>query len=179
MKKQITGEAKVDYLTYRRFSEFQIFRSANPKLKKFSFYGLGIFSAVLLFLVGAAQQSSVYLLLGGVIVFSLVIFSIMTRQMFQKQCRLNGDLLKYTQKYVFAPDGFVFFMDDGKSDNRQDIFYSDFYMVYEVKDAFYLYVNKKSAYIVPKNCFKNATPEQASEFLRSKLPAGRFVKVKQ
>ena len=179
MKKQITGEAKVDFLTYRRFSEFQVFRSANPKLKKFSFYGLGLVSAVFLFLIGVTQKSNVYLLLGGVIVFSLVMFSIMTRQMFQKQCRLNGDLLKFTQKYVFAPDGFVFFMDDGNSDNRKDIFYSDFYMVYEVKDAFYLYVNKKNAYIVPKNCFKNATGEQASEFLRSKLPAGKFVKVKQ
>lgn len=179
MKKQITGEAKVDYATYRRFSEFQIFRSANPKLKKFAFYGLGIVSAVLLFSIGVTQKSNIYLLLGGIIIFSLVMFSIMTRQIFLKQCKINADLLKYTQKYVFAPDGFVFFMDDGKSDNRQDIFYSDFYMVYEVKDAFYLYVNRRSAYIVPKNCFKNATPEQASEFLRSKLPAGRFVKVKQ
>lgn len=179
MKKQITGEAKVDYATYRRFSEFQTFRSANPKLKKISFYGLGLISAVLLFSIGLTQQSSIYLLLGGAIIFSLVLFSIMTRQMFQKQCKMNADLLKYTQKYVFAPDGFVFFMDDGKSDNRQDVFYSDFYMVYEVKDAFYLYVNKRSAFIVPKNCFKNATPEQVSEFLRSKLPAGKFVKVKQ
>jgi hypothetical protein len=170
---------KVDYLTYRRFSEFQIFRSANPKLKKFSFYGLGIFSAVLLFLVGAAQQSSVYLLLGGVIVFSLVIFSIMTRQMFQKQCRLNGDLLNIPRGMFSLPTASSFLWTTERADNRQDIFYSDFYMVYEVKDAFYLYVNKKSAYIVPKNCFKNATPEQASEFLRSKLPAGRFVKVKQ
>jgi hypothetical protein len=179
LKKQITGEAKVNYATYRRFSEFQIFRSANPKLKKFTFYGLGIISAVLLFLIGLSQMNNTYLLLGGIILFFLVMSTIMTRQMFAKQCKINGDLLKYTQKYVFAPDGFIFEMDNGETDNRQDIFYSDFYMVYEVKDAFYLYVNKKSAYIVPKNCLKNTTPEQAREFLMSKIPKGKYIIVKQ
>jgi len=177
--KQITGEAKVDFTVYRHFSEFQLFKSRNPKLRKRAFYGLGIVSSILLALLGLTLDNINYLFLGAAMVVFLSLFSYITKHAFRKQCRLNANLLRATQSFVFAPEGFIFESNDEGNVSRDEVFYSDLYSVYDVKDAYYLYKDKKHAFIVPKNSIKKVTPEQTRAFLQSKVPNYKYIVVKQ
>lgn len=178
MRKQITGEANIDFNIYRRFSEFQIFRSKNPRLRKISLYGFGIVASIMLFFIGLTQRNNIFIFLGGFMILLLVIFSFMTKQVLKKQFGLNEELLKKTQNYVFAPDGFSIEIKDNLH-SRQEVFYSDIYMIYEVVDAFYLYRNRKSAFIIPKNGIKKAEPLDLREFLIDKVPPQKYIIVKQ
>ncbi|MDD4422723.1 MAG: hypothetical protein PHD46_06780, partial [Eubacteriales bacterium] len=131
MKKQIIGEGKVDFSTYLRFAEFQLFKSKNPQLIKKLFYGSVSVFAVLLILYGLLKQSMQIMFIGALAVILLLMFSFMTKRQFKKQCRMNHNLLNTTQKYVFAPEGFIIeVMGDSGAENRKDIFYEDIYMVY-------------------------------------------------
>lgn len=175
MKKQIVGEAKVDFLTYRRFSEFQLFKSKNPRLMKKLFYGSISVFGVMLILYGLLKQSMQIMFVGAIVIIFLLLFSFMTKQQFKKQCQLNHKLLNANQKYVFAPEGFIIEIEGEGIENREDIFYNEVYMIYEVKDAFYLYADKKHAFIVPKNALQKATPEETREFLQSKVPNYKYI----
>lgn len=178
MIKQIIGEAKVDVTSYRHFAEFQLFKSRNPRLRKKAFYGLNIVSSLLMFLIGLSFHNINYFFFGAAIMLFLILFTYMTKQIFKKQCQLNHKLLKSTQKYVFAPDGFIFEMTNGEENSRDEMFYSDINVIYDVKEAYYLYKDKKHAFIVPKNSIKKATSAQTRVFLQSKVPSHKYIVVK-
>lgn len=178
MKKQISGEAKVDFNTYRRFSQFQMFKGKNPALKRKMFYGSLAASAFALIVLGLVFSDITFLILGAVDVLFMVWFSYSAKQTFKKQCEMNHRLLNATQVFVFAPDGLVMELKDEGLSSREEIFYSDIFIIYEVRDAFYLYADKTKAFIVPKSCFTKDTPEQIREFLKSKVSDDKYIYVR-
>lgn len=178
MKKQFSGGGKIPLAVYRRFAEFQLFRSENPKRKRKTFYFSGVLLGIAFVALGLTAGDITAIFIGGLFIVGLLMFSYMTKRIFARQCRMNADQLEREQSFVFAPDGLVIKLGSGRDEVREDIFYPDFYRVYEVKDAFYIYLTKKSAFIIPKSNLESADGEQAAEFLRAKLPAFKYIKVR-
>lgn len=178
MKEQFTAEVKLDYAAYRRFAEFQLFKGKSPLIKKAVFYGFGLVAAIFLFLLGIAERNTSFLMLGGILLLCIALFTYLVKQVPKKQFRKNKKLLEVVQYYVFAPDGIIIELKSGEIDSREEVFYSELYRIYELKDAFYLYADKKSAFIIPKNSLKNVTTEQAREFFLKKVPDYKYIAVR-
>ena len=135
-------------------------------------------SALFLLFLGITERNTGFLMLGGIVVLCVAMFAYMTGQVPKRQFKKDKRLINTAQYYVFAPDGFIIEMKGDGIDSREDVFYGDLFKIYETRDAFYLYADKMSAFIVLKKDLRDFTPEQASKFLKSKVPDYKYIVTK-
>ncbi len=177
MKKQFTAKSKIDYKTYRRFAQFQLFKGKNPVAKKALIYGLGSVSAVFLILRGISRYDNRYLILGGIILLCIGMFSYLTGQVPKRQYKKDRRMVKADFDFIFAPDGLIVEVTGEDFENKEEIFYSDMQKIYETPFDYYLYADRMKAYIVPKSGLIDTTPDEAAQFLKSKVPDYKYITV--
>lgn len=146
---------------YLRFWSFSIFKGVNTKLKKGLILGAWILIGPSLFLFNLIYYGLVYgnyLYLLDVFDWLIALIPFCGMLFFLNTVFLGGKKLyrKYPQMrthhtYDFGPDGFYVTSVSEFASSHSEINYTLLTRAYETKDAFYLFLHNKTAYIVDKS----------------------------
>lgn len=151
------------YKQYIKFIKFNILRRR--------FYILIAPAAVLLIisavLFAAGNGNAVYLALCALAVpfavFSFVLKSAGRR--FEK----DENYVKISTNFLFSEDFVMLTNFLGSKKKVTKIAYGDIYALYETKDCFYMYMDRVSAYYIPKKDISRGSAQELGAFLKSKL----------
>ncbi|MEO3945982.1 YcxB family protein [Gorillibacterium sp. CAU 1737] len=76
------------------------------------------------------------------------------------------------QHFTLTPEAIRYEGNQGGIESSSTIAWNSLYRVYESKTAFYLYVNKKHAMVLPKADITAGTPDELSRLMQEKLEGG-------
>lgn len=78
--------------------------------------------------------------------------------------------------YIFRDDSFEYYNSKTGKEKSMSLSYSNLFKVFETKEFFYLYINKKGAFIVDKKTLKEEDIPTVSAVLKEKSGKGKYVK---
>lgn len=169
--KAIKSEGYVTVKDYNSYARFNVFKGKYYRIKM-------ILLGLLLFVVCAAMVVVGFLIgskklwiLAGAILLGVLFFFYMLGVSVKNTCKLNADTVRALQKTMFGKNGFVVdlvFKDESKNE-RYEILYDEIEQLYLTRDAMYIYVEKRSAIVIPKRNLK-IEPADALAFLKEYAP---------
>ena len=172
MNQEILAEIKsiMTYDTYKKYFLFSLFRRKSYKkhLVMFSVISfIGILAALFSIILSGFDIINTVLLL--LLVFLdifmayTVIFAPKNYYNTAKKVLENTTIFRFTSEYLTVEATAE--AASGNSTNR----YEALHMIYEVNEAFYLYISSRQAYVVPKSHVNEEVLEQLRTIFRSKL----------
>lgn len=171
MEKLFEIETPYTYETYKELNEFHFSsRKRGNKIFLIMLSIIIVLCGILLIFLKSYPMGIVYTILGiFFLVWAYVAPKIATKVM-SKSDKMLDNLINTDTFYD------EYFENTNEQSNAK-IFYNQLYDAYEAKDYFYLYVNRRSAYIISKNGFKEGTSENFREFLQEKLKERFKIKI--
>ena len=169
--KAIRSEGYVTVKDYNSFARFNVFKGKYYRIKM-------ILLGILLFVVCAALVVAGFLtgskkmwILAGAILLAVLFFFYLLSVSVKNTCKMNSATVRALQKTEFGKNGFVvdlIFKDETKNE-RYEILYDEIEKIYLTRDAMYIYVEKRSAIVIPKRNLK-IEPSDALAFLKEYAP---------
>lgn len=174
--KQITAAGKISYDVYRRYAFFLQYKSRNPVVKKRLIFTGFIVAVAFIALFGLLMTEYAWCVAAGILLLCLLIYARMTKQVPARQYKKNRKMMEKTQKCHLTENGIALELVDDQSgeSDREDFYYDEFTEVFEVRDAFYLFVEKASAIIIPKENLKKASYMETREFLLNHIDSAKY-----
>ena len=93
-----------------------------------------------------------------------LIFGILIRRSYRQSENTRGKTF-----YDFLPEQMIDEWEGKDASGRTEIKYGDLFRAFELKDALYIYLNKRQAFIVPKRDIDAQTLKRLTGFLKEKL----------
>jgi hypothetical protein len=180
MDEPIRVETVTTYEDYKSYSWFYALRR-GPRLKaSFVVMLVALAVAVAGFVFIAADIGFGWLMQhsGKYVVILLLLFPgyfLLLGFMFKLAYKRTSNLLGSLHRYEFFPNCVTIETQGASVSGRTEFKYDVFFRAFELEDAFYLYVNKMQAFILPKRYFEGAGAETLEAFFKEKL-GSRFVK---
>lgn len=168
MKKQITGTCILGAKLFSRWADFQLFRSAYPRLKKACIYSAITILGGLLLLFGLKGGNGTLIICGIAVLLGLFVFTYSVKSVVRRQLASGSSLLRDPYEFILAPTGLIVTVKHPDGDERVDFFYNELEKVYDCNECFYAYVKKGSCFIIPLVCL-DATPQEARAFMADKM----------
>ena len=105
-------------------------------------------------------------LVGSVIIIGIILYVILKRKRNQKIAKEQNKKVqeKFTNDYIFYNRNFAIKTKEGKA----NIWYFKIYRIVETEKYFYIYLNRKYAYIIAKDGFTKGEGKDFGEFIKRK-----------
>lgn len=105
-------------------------------------------------------------LIGTIIIVGVILFIIFKRKRNQKLAKEQKEKVqaKFTNEYSFYGRNFLIKTKEGKV----DLFYFKIYRIVETEKYFYIYLNRKYAYILSKEGFTKGNAQEFGEFIKKR-----------
>ncbi len=169
--KAIKSEGYVTVKDYNSYARFNVFKGKYYRIIM-TLLGLLLFLVcVAMVVVGFAYGIKTLWILAGVLALCVLMFFYTLSVNVKNTCRRNSDIVRAVQKTMFGKNGFVVdlvFKDESKNE-QYEILYDEVEKIYLTRDAIYIYVEKRSAIVIPKRNLK-IEPAEALEFLKKYAP---------
>ncbi|MBR0232189.1 MAG: YcxB family protein [Clostridia bacterium] len=126
---------------------------------------------IALALVGVARKNKEALICAGILLLCAGMLAYMIKTTVRNVMAKNEKAARGTQHVLFGKNGFVFELlyDKGSDSEYTDVLYEELERVYETKGHFIIYIDKRTAIIVPKRNLR-VSPGSAREFLQKFIP---------
>jgi len=165
MKKKLLFKNSTQY-SKKLYDEFTRFHNEKFSLS-YDIFTIFILILLLYCLVMTIKNKIVFL----AIIFALTLIGFATYRFFSPMFFYKKEVKK---KSVTKEKVFKFYFYDNyfkirDNLNYDTIHYFRLYKVFETKDFFYLYFNKKYSFIIDKNGFTQGTSEEFSKFIKNKM----------
>lgn len=166
MENELLVKNETEY-TYDRYLKLNKFNMYSRQKVTFIILIVSIvvilLCGIFMLLVGDYSDAALYLTLSVIFtIFCVFLPSIQTKKIFK-----SDSILKENIKNTFE-----FYADRIQVSNKKSnstLEYKDLYKVYEVKDAFYIYLNRVQVFIVSKDCFEIGDTEKLRTLLMEKF----------
>lgn len=169
--RSIKSEGYVTVKDYSAYTRFNVFKGKYYRIKMILLCTFIFAICATLAVVGFLAHEKSYWILAGILALSTFMFFYMLNVRVKNTCKLNADTVRAVQKTEFGKNGFVvdlIFKDESKNENYE-ILYDEVENIFITRDAMYIYVEKRSAIIIPKRNLK-IEPCEALEFLKKYAP---------
>lgn len=163
-EKILQGETSYDFETVKKFNRFHMFNQSSYKI-------ISILSVFLILFSIFAKDAEISFRVMTAIIAIIWFIELFTLPHFHTKKALKSSKI-HSNSIV----GFEFYNEkvvlntimNGENIGNTIVKYEDFYKVFDVKDAIYLYVSANQAFICSKNNM-NGNYEKLSEILKEKL----------
>lgn len=162
-----------DYITYTRF---HLLKGKLYRFKVAALLFLLVFVVAALVIAGFLSGNQKLWILAGAIVLCVVIFFYTVNVNVKNTCKQNASTVRAKQVTVFGKNGFVvdlIFHDEAQNENYE-ILYDEIEKVYLAPKAIYIYIEKRSAIVIPKRNLK-ISPSDARRFLEKYIQPEKLV----
>ncbi len=166
----------VNIKDYTAYTRFHIFKGKYYRIKTFMLPLIIAAICVYLLLYGFSSGEKTYFIIAGIIVLCSLMTVYVLNVSVKNTCKRNADTVRAKQQTVFGKNGFVvdLFFQKEEANEHYEIFYDEVERVYFAPKAIYVYVEKRSAIVIPKRNLK-INPYEAREFLKKYIPAQKLV----
>ncbi len=169
--KAIRSEGYVTVKDYNSYARFNVFKGKYYRIIMTVLALLLLVVCVSLLVFGFLMAEKKLWILAGALVLAVAFFFYLLSVSVKNTCKLNADTVRAVQKTVFGKNGFVVdlvFKDESKNE-RYEILYDETEKIYLTRNAIYIYVEKRSAIVIPKRNLK-IEPSEALAFLKQYAP---------
>lgn len=160
--------------TYEAFKDFYRFSVFQGKYGKIGKYVLLIFCPVALIFLSMQLKDFIilFLFISFIFIYAFIFYFIMPKKAYKTQLNVfNG-----SNVIIFKSDEIKVTITNCGFSANSSIQYFALYKIYETEKYFYLYLNKRAAYVIAKTGINNGTIEELRAFLKKKLGQKGYVK---
>ena len=121
--------------------------------------------------LGLRSRDKELLISAGILLLCAGVLAYMIKTTVKNAISKNAKAARGTQHVLFGKNGFVFeLLYENESDcEYTDILYEEIYRVYEMQAYFFIYIDKRTAVIVPKRNLR-VSAQEARAFLQKFIP---------
>ena len=169
--KSIKSNGYVTVKDYNAYARFNVFKGKYYRIKMAVLAALLVFVCAALLILGFLMGEKKMWILAGALLLSVLLFFYLLSVSVKNTCKLNSATVRARQETMFGKNGFVvdLVFNDATKNERYEILYDEIEQLYLTRDAMYIYVEKRSAIIIPKRNLK-IEPSEALEFLKKYAP---------
>ena len=149
-----------------RFRIFNLFHQELMSMIIMSSILIGF--GVVMFIFGDSLGLFIASLIIGIILLPATMLTTYTGT--KKHFSKNPQFLEHERIFEFDEENYKIITVREGVENVFEGKYEELYRTYMTKTNFYLYINKKQAFIVPYNCFIEGSVEELLEIFKGKIP---------
>lgn len=159
---------KNDYATYMRFA---MLKGKYHRVKTLAAALLLTAGVITLALCGLLYSRKELLIIAGILLLCAAMFAYMIKTSVKNVLAKNAKAARGIQHVLFGKNGFIFeLLYENEADcEYNDVLYEELEKVYETKAHFFIFMDKRSAIIVPKRNLR-ITAAEARGFLQKFIP---------
>jgi hypothetical protein len=174
MDEPIRVETKMTYDDFKKFSWFNVLkrgRHLRPAI-------IILFAALALALASFAMMAAdvgfeTFIETSGVCMLILILFIpayfLLLSLMFRLSYKRANNILSSRQRFEFSPDSLRIETEGQAMTGNTEAGYETLHRAFETQGAFYLYINKMQAFLLPKRDMDGQTAERLARLLGEKL----------
>lgn len=175
----ITNSSLITYDVYKKFYRFTLTKTRNPILcsSLICIALLFIFIALFFNQLHSGYSQGMTILMAMIVTYCMYIIYQLTYGP-RKSYKKSEKFYENPFNFIFEENNFEVKSQNSLADVNASYRYGLVKKAYELNDAFYLFIDKKRAYIVLKNGFVNGTPEECRVLLKEKLDSLLMIRCK-
>ena len=160
----IKAKCKYDYETCKAVAHISTYKKYGPK-KTITIRFIFVFVLMLLnfLIIAFSGGSSINLLTFGCGALLVVLELFMYFAVPKIQYKSLSKMKDLTNEYVFSDDGFTADCNSEEYKGKSEVKYSLLIKAFETKRYFFLFENKRQAFVVDKSTLENGTAEEIRE----------------
>lgn len=173
---EIKAVTKYDYKVYKDFSRFNLFHSKQSK-RIVTLFIVMLILMFLLSLINVIAEGEITAILPNVCIagFIILLWVVMYFAVPKLSYKFAGKLVNTNNVFTFKEDELYIVSENTQSSGTSTIKYEMLYMVYDVPEYYYIYLNMAQALLVRKDSVTKEEAEQIGNVLRKYLPAKKYV----
>jgi len=174
--KPIRSEGYVALKDYAAYTRFHILKGKYYRIKTI-FLILAILTiSAYLAIYALTSGEHKYLVIAGVLLLCTGMFFYVINMNVKNICKKNAKTVYAIQKTEFGKNGLVLDMlfKNPEENEHYEIFYDEVERIYFAPKAIYVYIEKRSAIVIPKRNLK-INPYEARCFLQEYIPPQKLV----
>ena len=174
--KPIRSEGYVALKDYISYTRFHAFKGKYYRIKTMVLLLAILATCAYMAIYALATGAHKYLVIAGIMLLCTGMFFYVVNINVKNVCKKNAKTVYATQKTEFGKNGFVVDMlfKNPEENEHYEIFYDEVERVYFAPKAIYVYIEKRSAIIIPKRNLK-INPYEARCFLQEYIPPQKLV----
>lgn len=147
------------------YDEFLIFHNKKYKFSHIT-YTVSVIALILFYLILQIKYHNLSIAILLCCGLTFFIFWRLLHPVFEITKEYKSDKIQKEKEYTFKFYNKFFTVEDDKE--ISEIKYYNLYKIFETFDFFYIYIDKKHAFLIDKTQFKNNTPHSFSDFIKKK-----------
>lgn len=169
------GYMKPDH--YKEYVIFNFLKTKYHRILKLIISAVYSLSAVALLIYGFSSKNKTVMWVSVALLVLGALFIYSINRNVKAICRSNAKLMRGVQHVKFGKNGFIFNLIFKKESENEhyEVTFEEIMKIYDAPKAFYVYINKRSVVIIPKE-YLCCTISEAEKYLETYCPAEKLVK---
>ncbi len=173
--KPLECNGKLILSDYVDFARFNVFKGKYFRIKIMAVPFVAALFCIFMIYLSVMQSTLIYGFIAVMMILMLRVvlgsFKTKGKQMYAA----NAKYARAVQSTLFGKNGFITELkSEGKEAEHNEYYFDEVQKIYFAPNAVYVYMNKKSVFILPKRNFK-VTIDQALSYLSEYVPAEKLV----
>lgn len=173
----IKASAAYNKETMKKFLRFNMFKGRFYKITPYIYGVLVVIFIFISIMYQISLRFDLFMTAAAVILLAAYLVQIITFYFYPNVKMKNRDEKADSENfYIFHENFFEYYTSKTGPKKRGRFNYENIFKVFETKEFFYLYINKKGAFIVDKEKIHDGEISEVSNILREKVGKGKFIK---